>query len=80
MNPLFTMFDPKKVFTYLLMTNDLQNSRNPKEIIQDDSKTRNAESDPRPRTLKLLLRDLKRKQPCLSFKFVILLLSITQFL
>ena len=80
MNPLFTMFDPKKVFTYLLMTNDLQNSRNPEEIIQDDSKTRNAESDPRPRTLKLLLRDLKRKQPCLPFKFVILLLSITQFL
>ena len=80
MNPLFTMFDPKKVFTYLLMTNDLQNSRNPEETIQDDSKTRNAESDPRPRTLKLLLRDLKRKQPCLPFKFVILLLSITQFL
>ena len=74
------MFDPKKVFTYLLMMNDLQNSRNPEEIIQDDSKTRNAESDPRPRTLKSLLRDLKRKQPCLPFKFVILLQSITQFL
>lgn len=43
---------------HLLMTNDLQNSRNPEEIIQDDRKTRNAESDPRPRTLKSLLRDL----------------------
>lgn len=40
------------------MTNDLQNSRNPEEIIQEDRKTRNAENDTRPRTLKPLLRDL----------------------
>ena len=42
---------------YLLMTNDLQNPRNPEEIIQDDTNTRNAENDRRPRTLKQLLCD-----------------------
>lgn len=41
------------------MTNESQNVLNPEEIIPDARKTRNAESDARPRALIQLLCDLE---------------------
>lgn len=54
------------------MTKDLQNSRNPEEIIQDDINTRTVDNDIRPRTLEQLLCDPRKEDLDLFTIFLLL--------